>query len=282
MPTSFFYRSTVYPVKIDRNQANRSSHLPKEHHKSSNRSTPFMRFPNPSLSLLALMIGLFLVACYPAPASGNIETLIVAPEQVECIGFISPQECLQVKNSSDEEWRWFYDDIQGFTYQSGYIYELRVRSEKIENPPTDGSGIRWILVEEVSKTAVATLSPQEPPIRLISRPWVLVGFGDGTALIEGTEVTLNLRAEGIVEGNASLNHYNGTFITDGATLTFSQFTNTDMGGDPALMNQESAYLALLERTATYKVLGPTTLAGASLTLFDEAGTVLLVFQGPRV
>lgn len=240
-----------------------------------------MNFPNLCLSVLLLLVGLFLVACSPATASENIETLIVAPEKVECLGFISPQECLQVKNTPEEEWRWFYDSIEGFAYEPGYLYELRVRSEKMENPPTDSSGVRWILVEEVSKTAVPVVPPQEPPPTLTSRAWVLSGFGDGRELIEGPIVTLNLSAEGKAEGNASINDYHGTFTTDGATLIFSQVASTTLGGDPALMMQESIYLNLLAQTTTYKVLGPTTIAGASLTLYDGAGNALLFFRGPR-
>lgn len=236
---------------------------------------------NPLFPILVVLVSTLFIACSPVTASENIETLIIGPEKVECLGFISPQECLQVKNTPEAEWRWFYDSIEGFTYEQGYIYEIRVRSEKIENPPTDSSGIRWILVEEVSKTAVPVVPPQEPPITLTSRAWVLSGFRDGTELIEGTVVTLNLSADGTVEGNASINQYNGTFITDGTTLTFSQFAGTKMGGDLALMNQESAYLTLIAQTTTYKVIGPTTIAGASLTLYDSAGNALLFFRGPR-
>ena len=53
-----------------------------------------------------------------------------------------------------EEWSYFYNEIEGFQYEEGYVYELKVRVEEIENPPTDGSSLRYILVEVISKEQV--------------------------------------------------------------------------------------------------------------------------------
>lgn len=241
-----------------------------------------MKSLKPLLLVVVLMLSALLVACSPASAAeGDVVTLIIGPEKVECVGLINPAECFQVKYSTDEEeWGWFHTEIEGFTYEPGFVYELRVRTEKIENPPTDSSNIRWILVEEVSKT------PSTEPLRpdnadLINIPWVLTAFGDGTELVAGTDVTLTLTADGVATGNASINNYNGSYTIDGETITFSPFASTKMGGDPALMSQESAFLELMARAVTFKKVGPSTVFGSTLTLFDSDGTVLLVFEGPR-
>ena len=57
-----------------------------------------------------------------------------------------------VKEHPDDEYTLFYNQIQGFDFQQGFEYELRIQEETVENPPAGGSSIRWILVEEVSKT----------------------------------------------------------------------------------------------------------------------------------
>jgi hypothetical protein len=65
-------------------------------------------------------------------------------------------ECLQVREAADRPWQYFYSDIEGFTFEPGFDYELRVREEKVANPPADGSSLRWTLVRVVSKQAVAS------------------------------------------------------------------------------------------------------------------------------
>ncbi len=88
-------------------------------------------------------------------ADGTIKTLFVGPELVDCVG-VAPQQCLQVKENEADEWTLFYDQIEGFTYEPGFIYELRVRETAVENPPADASSLALSLVEVVSQTAVAT------------------------------------------------------------------------------------------------------------------------------
>jgi heat shock protein HslJ len=230
-----------------------------------------MTSQKPFLLVVVLLIGALLAACSPATAAtpaGDTVTMIVGPEKVECMG-VAPMECLQIKYSETEEWQLFYDSIEGFTYEPGYVYELTVQKETIANPPADGSSIRWVLVEEVSKTAVADANL---PVSLNETTWTLAGFGDGTNVVAGTDVTLTFGADGSATGNASINLYNGTYMVNGEVLTFSQFASTRMGGDPALMTQETAYLNALAQTATF------TVEGSTLSLFDSAGTLLLTFQ----
>ena len=88
-----------------------------------------------------------------AAASAGIEkTLFIAPERKPCTG-VGPMECLQVREAADRPWQYFYSEIEGFSYEPGFDYELRVREEKVANPPADGSSLRWTLVKVVSKRA---------------------------------------------------------------------------------------------------------------------------------
>lgn len=65
-------------------------------------------------------------------------------------------KCLQIQESETldpEGWQLFYDRIEGFDYQPGYIYKLFIKKEKL-NPatvPADGSSIKYTLVKMVEK-----------------------------------------------------------------------------------------------------------------------------------
>ena len=75
--------------------------------------------------------------------------------------------CMRVKEGADSAWSLFYSQIEGFDYEEGYEYVLQVEKEKIENPPADGSSIRYKLVKVVSKkkTESENLPQQTQPLR---------------------------------------------------------------------------------------------------------------------
>jgi hypothetical protein len=81
----------------------------------------------------------------------NEKTFIVGPETADCTG-VAPMKCLQVKETQSGNWTNFYSNIEGFTYEPGYEYVLKVKTEKIANPPMDGSSIKYTLIKQVSKT----------------------------------------------------------------------------------------------------------------------------------
>ncbi|SIQ22161.1 protein of unknown function [Chryseobacterium indoltheticum] len=87
----------------------------------------------------------------PNSTSDNEKTFIVGPETADCTG-VAPMKCLQVKEKESDTWQNFYTNIEGFTYEPGYEYVLKVRTEKIENPPMDASSIKYTLIKQVSKT----------------------------------------------------------------------------------------------------------------------------------
>lgn len=86
-----------------------------------------------------------------AASSADEKTFIVGPQTADCTG-VAPMKCLQVKEKASENWTNFYTNIDGFTYEPGYEYVLKVKTEKIANPPADGSSIKYTLVKQVSKT----------------------------------------------------------------------------------------------------------------------------------
>ncbi|MBN2530484.1 MAG: DUF4377 domain-containing protein, partial [Deltaproteobacteria bacterium] len=53
------------------------------------------------------------------------QTLFVNSERVSCTG-VAPMQCMQVKEHEEDDWSLFYDSIEGFEYEAGYVYELVV------------------------------------------------------------------------------------------------------------------------------------------------------------
>lgn len=105
------------------------------------------------LTIFPVAVLFVMMQCKPIPSSvsANEKTFIIASQTVDCTG-VAPMKCLQVKEKETDNWENFYSNIEGFTYEPGFEYVLKVKTEKIENPPMDGSSIKYTLVQQVSKT----------------------------------------------------------------------------------------------------------------------------------
>lgn len=49
-------------------------------------------------------------------------------------------------------WQPFYDSIDGFVHEPGFMYDLLVAKRTIRNPPADGSSIAYRLIRILSRT----------------------------------------------------------------------------------------------------------------------------------
>ena len=75
----------------------------------------------------------------PVVSGSSVEkTIFVAPQKAECVG-VAPQDCLLIKENADDDWQFWYDSIEGFEHEQGFLYELKVKENKVENPPADAS-----------------------------------------------------------------------------------------------------------------------------------------------
>jgi hypothetical protein len=88
-----------------------------------------------------------------ANANANVKTLFVRETKVDCSGE-GPRKCLQVRESEKDEWTLFYSSIEGFSYEEGTKYELRVATESVARPPQDTASVKYKLIEIVSKQKV--------------------------------------------------------------------------------------------------------------------------------
>lgn len=73
-----------------------------------------------------------------------------------CQGLIT-KECLLIQEGDilgTKNWNFFYSEIDGFKYETGFVYNLEVTKTTIATPPADGSSIKYDLVRIISKEAV--------------------------------------------------------------------------------------------------------------------------------
>ena len=108
------------------------------------------------ISCLLLLVSFFALSC-----SRGTEKLVVASRQADCIG-VAPQKCLLIKRQGSEGWEFWYSGITGFDYEEGYEYVIRIKKDKIDNPPADASSIKYTLKKVISKEK--KVSENMPPI----------------------------------------------------------------------------------------------------------------------
>lgn len=104
--------------------------------------------------------------------------------------------------------------------------------------------------------------------------WVLTHQIVGSAMrAVPSDVTIDAAfADGRVSGRSAVNTYSGRYTATAAgDLKVGPLASTQMAGPAAAMAAETAYLAALERVASYRVDGST------LTLYADSGDDLLAF-----
>jgi hypothetical protein len=80
----------------------------------------------------------------------EILTLDIAAARVACQGAF-PQECYRIRQQPDTDWTLFYDSIEGFDYQTGFEYTIKVMRRPVRNPPADGSSFTYHLLSTLRK-----------------------------------------------------------------------------------------------------------------------------------
>ena len=83
----------------------------------------------------------------------HTEVLLVNSALVDCMG-VAPMTCMQVRHSVQGQWELFYSQIEGFNFEPGYRYRLKVKVTELENVPADASSLRYTLVEQLEKKKV--------------------------------------------------------------------------------------------------------------------------------
>lgn len=96
---------------------------------------------------------IILVSNIVNPDEPKISTLYIDSKLVDCVG-VAPQQCMLVRENSDDEWGMFYGNIDGFEYQEGTEYKINVEITEIDNPPADASSLKYTLTNILKSSKV--------------------------------------------------------------------------------------------------------------------------------
>ena len=131
-----------------------------------------MPFPTKRIVPITFIFFAFAIGCdqeqllsdiSTAPDAENIETLIIGPYTETCFGPFE-QQCYLEFNEESQEWEFFYESIQGFDFEPGYIYRLKVSLHEREEGIQDVGRYAYHLVEVISKeeASVDERPPRKP------------------------------------------------------------------------------------------------------------------------
>lgn len=180
------------------------------------------------------------------------KTIVVGPMKILCVG-VGPQECLLIKESARDPWKAYYSEIEGFYYEEGFIYQLRVAAVRRDNPPADASAFTYQMLEQISKTVDTYGGAGVLEDLLTNRAWRLDAFADGSfeePAMLSPEITLEFTRDGAMRGSAGCNQYFGEYrIQQNKGLLVSGVGATRMSCPEESVNQqETRYLEALEKT----------------------------------
>ena len=140
---------------------------------------------------------------------------------------------------------------------------------------------KWLFMTAGNKALTYVAEQPMEALPLEGTAWTLttIATPDTQAVsstIAGTKVTALLDA-GDVSGSGGCNNYNGSYEAGEAqSLSFGPVASTKKMCEQGVSDQEQAYFAALDATASYAI------DGDQLTLSDDSGQMLLQFSGKAV
>ena len=191
--------------------------------------------------LILMTAGLTAMGC-----TGSKKTVIdVHPFKVDCVG-MAPMKCLKIKYEDSTEWEILNTGIDGFDFESGYAYRLKIKKYDIPNPPADGSsiGYKWI------KTISMVKTDEKMPENWKGTQWKLERMGphhDPQPPIKGTELNIRFMEDGNIRGKAGCNGYFSNYEHSGSTISVGMIGATEMfcTKPDGIMEQEQGFLGIL-------------------------------------
>ena len=122
-------------------------------------------------NIILIIVIILLSSCTSDNDNNSIDvTLKINHYKQTAIG-VDKTLTLQIQennNIGSDSWILLYSEIEGLNYELGYIYEINARKETISNPPIDGSSIRYVLTDIISKVQVENGTSFELDLKTVS------------------------------------------------------------------------------------------------------------------
>lgn len=202
--------------------------------------------------------------------AGVLEIWWINSSKVDCTG-VGPMSCFQIQKGNKIEsrsWELFYDQIEGFQYEPGNLYQVKVGiSKKSEPIPADASSLNYKLVEIMSKKVDQSLR--------LTNIWKVLEVGefkDPKSFKTGGALIFEInRSESTYFGDMGCNSVRGGIKeADAENLLLGPGASTRMACLD--MKVEQAIGKALVETRKYKI------ENNQLNLLDSVGNMLIKFQ----
>ena len=105
------------------------------------------------------------------------------------VGFFLTLMVQEDSNIGSDNWTKFYNSIEGFEYQPGFIYDIKVIVEQVEDVPADGSSLKYILHEITSIQEVSYDTPFDIDIKINGQS--LIGKTSKHKILNQIEIDCN-------------------------------------------------------------------------------------------
>ena len=222
------------------------------------------------MKVLLLLFSLLVFAASSCQKEIETEIWWINSAKVDCTG-VGPMSCFQIQKGSQidpSKWELFYDEIEGFAYEPGNIYQIKVQVDKKQEPtPADASAFSYQLIEIISKQP-------DPSLRL-TNIWKVLEVGeikDPKSFKNGEALIFEFnRTAGTYFGDMGCNSVRGGIKeADGEKLILGPGASTMMAC-PDMLAEQAIGKALID-TRKYKI------EGNQLHLLDSLGALLMKFQ----
>ena len=120
---------------------------------------------HPTKPILSITL-IFLCVAIGCGRSEHVETLIIGPYKTTCVGAFE-QECYLEFNAESERWEFFYEGIEGFDFEPGFIWTLKVSLHEREEGIQDVGRYAYRLVAVIDKeeASVDEMPPRKPSVK---------------------------------------------------------------------------------------------------------------------
>lgn len=185
-----------------------------------------------------------LVAFNVAAFAQKTITVKVKENTVPCEG-LAPMDCMQVKEGSAKSWSNFYSAIEGFDYQPGYQYKLKViKTKRTGNTPADASAYTYQLKKVVYKKKMPN---SNTTAFYLNKKMVLVQL-NGKKNTSG-KVYLTLDGDRhTISGKSGCSRFNATYKQlAGSSIELSLLMGTMMACDQESMQLEQEFTTAIDK-----------------------------------
>lgn len=198
----------------------------------------------------------------------------VKENKAPCMG-VGPMECLQVKIGKEKNWGNFYSSIDGFNYEPGYEYKLKVEKTKRQGIiPADASAFTYKLKKVVCKKKAKSINNKAEAMNYLDKKMVLTQL-NGKSITKGKIYTTLNSTNNSMSGKSGCNNFGASFKLKEEHIEIERGMGTMMACDPETMQLENDFLKALEQK--HFSIG---IEGTSVTFYNTKKNPVLVFEIP--